>query len=100
MEQTIGNACGAIGLVHAVANNRDKLEFEDGSVLKQFLSEMEKLSPEYREKCFRKNEAIQAARDAVTQEGQCRIGDKVNFHFILFNSVVTSMNLMDECLFQ
>uniref|UniRef100_H0XMA2 Ubiquitin carboxyl-terminal hydrolase n=1 Tax=Otolemur garnettii TaxID=30611 RepID=H0XMA2_OTOGA len=87
MKQTIGNSCGTIGLIHAVANNRDKLEFEDGSVLKQFLSETEKMSPEDRAKCFEKNEAIQAAHDAVAQEGQCRVDDKVNFHFILFNNV-------------
>ncbi|KFO32875.1 Ubiquitin carboxyl-terminal hydrolase isozyme L1 [Fukomys damarensis] len=87
MKQTIRNSCGTIGLIHAVANNRDKLEFEDGSVLKQFLSETEKMSPEDRAKCFEKNEAIQAAHDAVAQEGQCRVDDKVNFHFILFNNV-------------
>ncbi|XP_054579825.1 ubiquitin carboxyl-terminal hydrolase isozyme L1 isoform X1 [Eptesicus fuscus] len=87
MKQTIGNSCGTIGLIHAVANNQDKLEFEDGSVLKQFLSETEKLSPEDRAKCFEKNEAIQTAHDAVAQEGQCRVDDKVNFHFILFNNV-------------
>uniref|UniRef100_A0A8C9PJI7 Ubiquitin carboxyl-terminal hydrolase n=1 Tax=Spermophilus dauricus TaxID=99837 RepID=A0A8C9PJI7_SPEDA len=87
MKQTIGNSCGTIGLIHAVANNQDKLEFEDGSVLKQFLSETEKMSPEDRAKCFEKNEAIQAAHDAVAQEGQCRVDDKVNFHFILFNNV-------------
>nr|XP_044985924.1 ubiquitin carboxyl-terminal hydrolase isozyme L1 isoform X1 [Jaculus jaculus] len=100
MKQTIGNSCGTIGLIHAVANNQDKLEFEDGSVLKQFLSETEKMSPEDRAKCFEKNEAIQAAHDAVAQEGQCRVNatntnprqaaqvdDKVNFHFILFNNV-------------
>nr|XP_026246864.1 ubiquitin carboxyl-terminal hydrolase isozyme L1-like [Urocitellus parryii] len=87
MKQTIGNSCGTTGLIHAVANNQDKLEFEDGSVLKQFLSETEKMSPEDRAKCFEKNEAIQAAHDAVAQEGQCRVDDKVNFHFILFNNV-------------
>ncbi|XP_008825448.1 ubiquitin carboxyl-terminal hydrolase isozyme L1 isoform X1 [Nannospalax galili] len=99
MKQTIGNSCGTIGLIHAVANNQDKLDFEDGSVLKQFLSETEKMSPEDRAKCFEKNEAIQAAHDAVAQEGQCRVNantnpsqaaqvdDKVNFHFILFNNV-------------
>ena len=100
MEQTIGNACGAIGLVHAVANNRDKLESEDGSVLKQF-SEMEKLSPKDREKCFKKNEAIQAAHDTVAQEGQCQVDDKVNTYLCCSTVLMaTSMNLMDECLFQ
>jgi ubiquitin carboxyl-terminal hydrolase L3 len=27
MKQTIGNACGTIGLIHAVANNQEHLEF-------------------------------------------------------------------------
>ncbi|ELK33617.1 Ubiquitin carboxyl-terminal hydrolase isozyme L1 [Myotis davidii] len=63
MKQTIGNSCGTIGLIHAVANNQDKLEFG---------------------KCV---SAIQTAHDAVAQEGQCRVDDKVNFHFILFNNV-------------
>ncbi len=87
MKQTVGNSCGTIGLIHAVANNQDKLNFDDGSVLKQFISETAKLSPEDRAKCFEKNEAIQAAHDAVAQEGQCRVDDEVNFHFILFNNV-------------
>ncbi|XP_036721167.1 LOW QUALITY PROTEIN: ubiquitin carboxyl-terminal hydrolase isozyme L1-like [Balaenoptera musculus] len=87
MKQTIGNSCGTIGLIHAVANNQDKLEFEDGSVPKQFLSETEKLYPEDRAKCFEKNEALQGAHDAVAREGQCRVDDKVNFHFTLFNNV-------------
>ncbi|XP_054975474.1 ubiquitin carboxyl-terminal hydrolase isozyme L1-like [Sorex araneus] len=87
MMQTIGNSCGTLGLIHSVGNNRDKLEFNDGSILKQLLSEMEKLSPQDRATCFEKNEAIQAAHDAVAQEGQCRVDDKVNFHFILFNNV-------------
>lgn len=34
MKQTTENSCGAIGLIHAVANTQGKLEFEDGSVLK------------------------------------------------------------------
>ncbi|ERE72619.1 ubiquitin carboxyl-terminal hydrolase isozyme L1-like protein [Cricetulus griseus] len=41
-KQTVGN----IALIHEVADNQDKLECEDGSVLKQFLSEMENLSLE------------------------------------------------------
>ncbi|XP_013924101.1 PREDICTED: ubiquitin carboxyl-terminal hydrolase isozyme L3-like, partial [Thamnophis sirtalis] len=27
MKQTISNACGTIGLIHAIANNRDKIDF-------------------------------------------------------------------------
>ncbi|TKC47003.1 hypothetical protein EI555_007707 [Monodon monoceros] len=78
-----------------VANNQDKLEFEDGSVPKQFLSETEKLYPEDRAKCFEKNEALQGIHDAVAQEGQCRVDDKVNVHFILFNNVDGHLHELD-----
>lgn len=27
LKQTVSNSCGTIGLIHAVANNRDKLKF-------------------------------------------------------------------------
>lgn len=33
MRQTIGNACGTIGLIHAVANNLAHLEFGELSLL-------------------------------------------------------------------
>lgn len=72
MKQTIGNSCGTIGLIHAVANNQDKLEFEDGSVLKQFLSETEKLCPEDRAKCFEYSEATQAAHDTMCRKACVR----------------------------
>uniref|UniRef100_A0A2K6U1L2 Ubiquitin carboxyl-terminal hydrolase n=1 Tax=Saimiri boliviensis boliviensis TaxID=39432 RepID=A0A2K6U1L2_SAIBB len=39
MKQTISNACGTIGLIHAIANNKDKMHFESGSTLKKFLEE-------------------------------------------------------------
>ncbi|KAL7983924.1 hypothetical protein Chor_000800 [Crotalus horridus] len=50
MKQTISNACGTIGLIHAIANNRDKIDFEKDSSLKKFLDESVPMSPEQRAK--------------------------------------------------
>ncbi|XP_015276318.1 PREDICTED: ubiquitin carboxyl-terminal hydrolase isozyme L1 [Gekko japonicus] len=88
LKQTASNSCGTIGLVHAVANNQDKMSFDEGSALKAFLNTTADLSPDERAKRLENNKAIQEAHNAVAQEGQCRVeDDKVNFHFILFAAV-------------
>uniref|UniRef100_A0A6J0T016 Ubiquitin carboxyl-terminal hydrolase n=1 Tax=Pogona vitticeps TaxID=103695 RepID=A0A6J0T016_9SAUR len=88
LKQTASNSCGTIGLIHAVANNQDKILFDEGSALKEFLSATADLSPDERAKRLENSKAIQEAHNAVAQEGQCRVeDDKVNFHFILFASV-------------
>nr|XP_033802755.1 ubiquitin carboxyl-terminal hydrolase isozyme L1 isoform X1 [Geotrypetes seraphini] len=93
MKQTIGNSCGTVGLIHAVANN--KMELGDSSILKSFLAETSNISPEERASHLEKNEAIQAVHDAVAQEGQCRVEDGVNFHFIVFINVDGSLYELD-----
>uniref|UniRef100_H0ZEB5 Ubiquitin carboxyl-terminal hydrolase n=2 Tax=Taeniopygia guttata TaxID=59729 RepID=H0ZEB5_TAEGU len=88
LKQTVSNSCGTIGLIHAVANNKDKLKLEEGSALKKFLDETADLSPEERAKHLANNKAIQEVHNSVAQEGQCRVEDNsVNFHFILFVNV-------------
>ncbi|KAM8938838.1 ubiquitin carboxyl-terminal hydrolase isozyme L1 [Pelodytes ibericus] len=87
VKQTIGNSCGTVGLIHAVANNQDKISFAEKSALKQFLDESANLSPDERSKLLEKNEAIQSAHNSVAAEGHCRVNDNINFHFILFTAV-------------
>ncbi|KAG7314000.1 hypothetical protein KOW79_022496 [Hemibagrus wyckioides] len=88
MSQTVVNSCGTVGLLHAVANNKDKLGFEGDSTLKKFLEETTGLSPDERAKKLEQNKAIQSAHDDVAAEGHCRPeADNVNFHFITFVNV-------------
>ncbi|XP_066515372.1 ubiquitin carboxyl-terminal hydrolase isozyme L1 [Hoplias malabaricus] len=88
LKQTVVNSCGTVGLVHAVANNQDKVTFESGSALKKFLEETAGMSPADRAKQLEKNQAIQETHDEIAAEGQCQPGeDKVNFHFITFVNV-------------
>ncbi|KPP72866.1 ubiquitin carboxyl-terminal hydrolase isozyme L1-like [Scleropages formosus] len=72
IKQTVVNSCGTVGLLHAAANNKGALEFEDASVLKKFLDETASVSPEERAKQLEGNKADQG---------------KVNFHFITFVNV-------------
>ncbi|MBN3310250.1 UCHL1 hydrolase, partial [Amia calva] len=88
LKQTIVNSCGTVGLLHAAANNKDKLQFEKDSVLEKFLADTSSMSAEDRAKQLEQNKEIHCAHDEVAAEGQCRIEeDKVNFHFITFTNV-------------
>ncbi|XP_062898526.1 ubiquitin carboxyl-terminal hydrolase isozyme L1 [Mobula hypostoma] len=86
--QSISNSCGTIALVNTVANNQDKLEFVEGSILKKFLNGTADLSAKERAKQLEQNEEIRAAHDATADEGECRLHeDGTNFHFITFVGV-------------
>ncbi|XP_074845079.1 ubiquitin carboxyl-terminal hydrolase isozyme L3 isoform X3 [Carettochelys insculpta] len=70
MKQTINNACGTIGLIHAIANNRDKMNFESDSTLKKFLEDSLSMSPEERAKYLETYEAIRVTHESSAHEGQ------------------------------
>ncbi|XP_062864923.1 ubiquitin carboxyl-terminal hydrolase isozyme L1 [Trichomycterus rosablanca] len=96
LNQTVVNSCGTVALVHAVANNQDKLGFKADSALKKFLEETAGMSSADRAKQLEQNKAIQAAHDEVAAEGQCRPeADKVNFHFIAFVDVKSELHELD-----
>ncbi|KAG9347167.1 hypothetical protein JZ751_006094 [Albula glossodonta] len=82
LKQTVGNSCGTVGLLHAVANNRHRLQFESGSVVKKFLDDTASMSVDDRAKNLESNKEIHIVHDEVAAEGQCQVDpDKVNFHF-------------------
>ncbi|CAI5680764.1 solute carrier family 25 (mitochondrial S-adenosylmethionine transporter), member 26 [Sarotherodon galilaeus] len=88
LKQTAVNSCGTIALLHAVANNKDKMTFDGASALKKFLDETANMSPDDRAKHLEKNQAIFDAHNEIAAQGQCRPeADKVNFHFIAFVNV-------------
>ncbi|XP_069746655.1 ubiquitin carboxyl-terminal hydrolase isozyme L3 [Narcine bancroftii] len=90
MKQTISNACGTIGIIHALANNQDKLEFESHSVMKKFLEDSACLSPEDKAKFLENDESIRVSHEFSAQEGQTEapsLDEKVDLHFISFVNV-------------
>ena len=85
MRQTISSACGTIGLIHAIANNKDKMHFESGSTLKKFLEESASLSPEERAIYLENYDSIRVTHKTSDHEGQTEaqnIDEKVDLHFI------------------
>ncbi|KAK3597095.1 hypothetical protein CHS0354_021197 [Potamilus streckersoni] len=87
IKQTIGNACGTIAIVHALANNRDKIQFIDEKSFSKFLSASLNLTPEEKASLLENDEGMGAAHEDSAQEGQTQAPDRneqVNTHFIAF----------------
>ncbi|ELK34076.1 Ubiquitin carboxyl-terminal hydrolase isozyme L3 [Myotis davidii] len=70
MKQTISNACGTIGLTHAIAHNKDKMHFESGSTLKKFLEESVSMSPEERARYLENYDAIRVTQETSAHEDE------------------------------
>ncbi|KYO37421.1 ubiquitin carboxyl-terminal hydrolase isozyme L3 isoform X1 [Alligator mississippiensis] len=90
MKQTISNACGTIGLIHAIANNKDKMNFESDSSLKKFLEDSLLMTPEERAKYLETYEAIRVTHESSAHEGQTEapsLDEKVDLHFIALVNV-------------
>lgn len=86
MKQNISNACGTVALVHAVANNSDKIELSDGP-LKKFIDEAKDLDAAARGTLLENCKDIIKAHKELAQEGQTNTPsaeDPVNHHFITF----------------
>ncbi|KAG7674996.1 hypothetical protein Ndes2526B_g07844 [Nannochloris sp. 'desiccata'] len=91
MKQTIGNACGTIGLLHCVANSKTVLNFKPGSFLEQFLNDTNDLSPDARGKHLEQPPegaiSIDAIHEEAAQQGATEAPPAdadVDLHFVAF----------------
>ena len=89
--QTIGNACGTIGVLHALANARGALQLEEGSFLDRFLAATEGMTPDERA-AFLENPpagapSLEDAHRGAAEEGSTAppsTDAAVDLHFVCF----------------
>uniref|UniRef100_A0A8C5FF68 Ubiquitin carboxyl-terminal hydrolase n=1 Tax=Gadus morhua TaxID=8049 RepID=A0A8C5FF68_GADMO len=94
LKQTVVNSCGTVALLHTVANNKDKVEFNSDSALKKFLDETADMTAEDRAKQLEKNQCRVRLGRRITPI-QYPAADKVNFHFIAFVNVNGKLHELD-----
>lgn len=85
--QTVGNACGTIGLLHALANNVTDLGIESGSVVARILEEGKGKTPMERGKLLEKSNALADIHADMGTTGQTEApaaDSDVNLHFVCF----------------
>jgi ubiquitin carboxyl-terminal hydrolase L3 len=82
LRQIIGNACGTIGLCHAVCNNADKLDLQPG-FFKNFVKETKGMDYMQRAEALEKNEDIEVAHQHVAREAKSDVTSSThdNLHF-------------------
>jgi ubiquitin carboxyl-terminal hydrolase L3 len=84
LKQTVGNACGTVGIIHAIANNKDKFTLKDDAFFKEFLTSTGTQSADERAKALEQNEKVEVAHGSSAQEGVQSFDMDTNLHFVCF----------------
>lgn len=85
--QTIGNACGLMGLLHAVSNGTARDKIVADSDLDKLVKEALPLSPPERAQLLYNSKAVESAHASVAHGGQTAAPNataKVDLHFVCF----------------
>jgi ubiquitin carboxyl-terminal hydrolase L3 len=84
MKQYAENACGTIAVIHSIMNNLDEVPFlvRPGSFLENFRNEMKGKSPEEIGKYVLHNKKMQESHKDAVHQGETKIEEQVNYHFI------------------
>lgn len=86
-KQTIGNACGLIGLLHAVSNGAAKPYIEKDSDLAKLLADAIPRKPSERADLLYDSHALESAHASAASTGDTAApaaDDKVDLHFVCF----------------
>eukprot|EP00744_Colponema_vietnamica_P000779 GILI01001355.1.p1 GENE.GILI01001355.1~~GILI01001355.1.p1 ORF type:complete len:308 (+),score=103.67 GILI01001355.1:105-926(+) len=87
MKQTVANACGTVGILHAVMNVTDRVTFAEDSFLSRFLARTRALDSDGRADALQKDDEIEDAHESAVQEGQSEVPDidePIITHFVAF----------------
>uniref|UniRef100_K3WN15 Ubiquitin carboxyl-terminal hydrolase n=1 Tax=Globisporangium ultimum (strain ATCC 200006 / CBS 805.95 / DAOM BR144) TaxID=431595 RepID=K3WN15_GLOUD len=91
MRQTVGNACGTIGILHAIGNTRQHITLDPSSYLGKLFNKTETKTPDeiadFLENDNELEETHSSAADAGQSEQLESVDDPINTHFICFSHV-------------
>jgi len=86
-KQTIGNACGLIGLLHGISNGEARSYIEPDSDLAQLLQQAIPLKPEARAHLLYESQALESAHQEAASGGDTApppADDLVDLHYVCF----------------
>ncbi|KAK4155790.1 ubiquitin carboxyl-terminal hydrolase isozyme L3 [Chaetomidium leptoderma] len=86
-KQTIRNACGLIGLLHATSNGDARGFVGEGTDLERLIGAAVPLGPEERARLLERDGALARAHKGVAEQGDTaapEAGDDVDLHYVCF----------------
>ncbi|XP_077244971.1 ubiquitin carboxyl-terminal hydrolase 3-like [Tasmannia lanceolata] len=87
LKQTVGNACGTIGLLHAMGNVSSEIKLLEGSFLDRFFKSTANMDPLERAAFLERDRELEVAHSVAATAGDTEapnINTKVDTHFICF----------------
>ncbi|GMH09575.1 hypothetical protein Nepgr_011416 [Nepenthes gracilis] len=87
VKQTVGNACGTIGLLHAVGNVTSEIKLREGTFLDRFFKSTASMDPLERAAFLEKDREMEVAHSLAAAAGGTEASDNVDTHFICFTCV-------------
>ena len=98
MKQTVGNACGTVGILHAVGNATDKVTPAEGSYLDKFMQATRSMAPMEIAEYLEEEDEIEEQHTTAAAEGNTApppMEENVNTHFICLTAVEGSLYELD-----
>lgn len=86
-KQTIGNACGLIGLLHGVSNGPARFQIQSDSDLDKLIKTALPLKPAERAELLEETEALESAHQTAAATGDSAppaAGDNIDLHYVCF----------------
>ncbi|KAG9452172.1 hypothetical protein H6P81_005076 [Aristolochia fimbriata] len=87
MKQTVGNACGTVGILHAIGNVSSQIKLNDGSFLDRFFKSTSEMDPMERAVYLEKDRELEVAHSVAATGGDTEAPAQVDTHFICFSCV-------------
>ncbi|KAG5562445.1 hypothetical protein RHGRI_005246 [Rhododendron griersonianum] len=87
MKQTVGNACGTIGLLHAVGNVASEINLVEESFLDRFFKSTANMDPLERAAFLEKDSEMEEAHYLAATGGETEVSENVDTHFICYTCV-------------
>ncbi|KAI9076524.1 hypothetical protein K1719_041510 [Acacia pycnantha] len=87
MKQTVGNACGTIGLLHALGNITSEIKLPEGSFFDRFFKATANMDPLQRAAFLENDREMEVAHSVAAIAGDTEASVNVDTHFICFACV-------------